>query len=338
MYERDYQELTDAVSELLGAPATLEDRDFRLVAFAAHHGDLDPVRAGSILRRGSDPQIRAWFESFGIARASAPLRTPADPVTGTLERLCLPARHRGVTYGYLWLLDGGAIGLDDPRLPEAMELAAEAGTKLAASPSRVLEGLLSPAQDERAAAEGLLSGHPLATAVYAVLFAPGAQIPAGVLGTGDVLLVRAAEARETAARLGVVTGISAARRGLGGAREALEEARFAHRVAGTVRGPVAAWPDLGPYRMLRSLPEPDPAVVPLLDQAHAALRETAETYLDEAGNAQRTAAALTIHRQTLYYRLGRVTALTGLDLDSGEDRLLLHLSLKAARLRGAQDR
>ena len=55
-------------------------------------------------------------------------------------------------------------------------------------------------------------------------------------------------------------------------------------------------------------------------------------FLDCAGQAGRTAAALGIHRQTLYYRLSRVEQLTGLDLDDGEDRLLLHMALKAARL------
>jgi DNA-binding PucR family transcriptional regulator len=55
-------------------------------------------------------------------------------------------------------------------------------------------------------------------------------------------------------------------------------------------------------------------------------------FLDNAGQAGRTAAALGIHRQTLYYRLSRVEQLTGLDLDDGEDRLLLHMSLKSARL------
>ncbi len=55
-------------------------------------------------------------------------------------------------------------------------------------------------------------------------------------------------------------------------------------------------------------------------------------FLDCAGQASRTAALLGIHRQTLYYRLGRVEQLTGLDLGDGEDRLLLHMALKAARL------
>lgn len=56
---------------------------------------------------------------------------------------------------------------------------------------------------------------------------------------------------------------------------------------------------------------------PLLSPAHRELARTAETYLDCAGQAARTAAELGIHRQTLYYRLSRVEQLTGLDLDEG---------------------
>ncbi|MYV56795.1 helix-turn-helix domain-containing protein, partial [Streptomyces sp. SID3212] len=98
-------------------------------------------------------------------------------------------------------------------------------------------------------------------------------------------------------------------------------------------GPVAQWPAMGPYRLLTALPPtPDPAVSPLLTPAHTELAHTAEVYLDCAGQAGRTAAALGIHRQTLYYRLSRIEHLTGLDLTSGEDRLLLHMGLKAARL------
>ncbi len=55
-------------------------------------------------------------------------------------------------------------------------------------------------------------------------------------------------------------------------------------------------------------------------------------FLDRAGQASRTATELGIHRQTLYYRLARIQQLTGLDLNDGEDRLLLHMALKAARL------
>ncbi|HEV7626102.1 MAG TPA: helix-turn-helix domain-containing protein, partial [Streptomyces sp.] len=100
-------------------------------------------------------------------------------------------------------------------------------------------------------------------------------------------------------------------------------------------GPVAEWTAIGPYRLLTGLHSeagPDPALRPLLRPAHAELARTAEVFLDHAGQAGRTAAALGIHRQTLYYRLSRVESLTGLDLDEGAARLLLHMALKSARL------
>ncbi|NEB73998.1 PucR family transcriptional regulator, partial [Streptomyces sp. SID14478] len=100
-------------------------------------------------------------------------------------------------------------------------------------------------------------------------------------------------------------------------------------------GPDTQWSAIGPYRLLTALPVEaahDPVVAPLLAPAHRQLARTAEVFLDCAGQAGRTAAALGIHRQTLYYRLSRVEQLTGLDLDEGEDRLLLHMGLKAARL------
>ena len=71
---------------------------------------------------------------------------------------------------------------------------------------------------------------------------------------------------------------------------------------------------------------------PLL--ADPLLTETAGVRLDCAGSPQRAAARLCVHRQTLYYRLGRIAELTGLDVAHGADRLLLHLAVRAARLAG----
>ncbi|NSC24082.1 PucR family transcriptional regulator, partial [Streptomyces albus subsp. chlorinus] len=133
-------------------------------------------------------------------------------------------------------------------------------------------------------------------------------------------------------------GISSPRTGLDGLPAAWREARAAARAAAAepLPGTVAEWDGIGPYRMLTAIPRqgeaPDPAVRELLRPANAELARTAEVFLDRAGQAGRTAAALGIHRQTLYYRLSRVERLTGLDLDEGEDRLLLHMALKAARL------
>ena len=134
----DYQDLVDEISALLGAPATLENRDFGLIAFGAHDSDsgfgeltLDPVRTRSILTRKSTPAVRAWFEGFGITRATAPVRIPAAPDAGVLRaRICLPVRHRGVALGYVWLLDDEP-GPGEDKLAAAMEVAARIGVLLA---------------------------------------------------------------------------------------------------------------------------------------------------------------------------------------------------------------
>lgn len=143
--------------------------------------------------------------------------------------------------------------------------------------------------------------------------------------------------RSTAGGGGVAAGIAAARTGLDELGTAWAEASAAARaaLAEPRLGPVARWAAIGPYRLLTGLPPEaahDPALHGLLSPAHRELARTAEVYLDCAGQAGRTAAELGIHRQTLYYRLSRVEQLTGLDLDDGEDRLLLHMALKAARL------
>ncbi|MCQ8189460.1 helix-turn-helix domain-containing protein [Streptomyces rugosispiralis] len=147
----DYQQLVDEITAVLRAPATLENRDFALIAFGAQDSEdsddtaepaLDPVRTRSILQRRSTAAVRAWFEAFGIARAQAPLRIPPDPAAGVfMGRICLPVRHRGVVHGYVWLLDdghladlelGGPAGARDPRLARAMETADRIGALLAA--------------------------------------------------------------------------------------------------------------------------------------------------------------------------------------------------------------
>src|SRR3954470_1101668 len=137
-YKGDYQELVDEISELLGVPATLENRDFELIAFGAYdsEGDLDPsaldpVRTRSILTRRSTAAVRTWFEGFGITRASGPVRIPPTPEAGVYRgRICLPVRHRGVVLGYVWLLESDP-GPTDRQLEAAMRVTARIGALLA---------------------------------------------------------------------------------------------------------------------------------------------------------------------------------------------------------------
>ena len=135
----------------------------------------------------------------------------------------------------------------------------------------------------------------------------------------------------------VVAGVGGVRPDLARMSGSAREARIAARVAHVVPRlrPVAAWASLGVPRLLACGPRQalregavDPAVSPLLE--NPVLAATAAAYLDCAGNVPRAAAELGIHRQTLYYRLGRIGELTGLDLGDGQDRLRLHLALTLA--------
>lgn len=393
----DFQELVDEISELLGVPATLENRDFELIVFGAYDSEdeldasaLDPVRTRSILTRRSTAAVRTWFEGFGITRATGPVRIPPTPEAGVYRgRICLPVRHRGVVLGYVWLLDDDP-GPTEQQLAAAMEVTARIGALLAdeaqhgADLSRELRAVLvaEPGWQRDMAVAALRTAlgargdgpHtvvcvapwpsadpddapsvrtvPHSTALCTVPWGGGASHAfeaAGESGQSLAVLVRLRSpevwtpAQAAASRLlkdeavRAAAGIGAPRAGLGELPAAWQEASAAARaaLAEPRLGPIAEWAHIGPYRLLTSLPPEaahDPAAALLLSPAHHELARTAEIYLDCAGQAGRTAAELGIHRQTLYYRLSRVEQLTGLDLDDGEDRLLLHMALKTARL------
>jgi hypothetical protein len=96
----------------------------------------------------------------------------------------------------------------------------------------------------------------------------------------------------------------------------------------------SSWSALGPYRsLIGSNRLADDALTPLDEAGSSApmLIETLETYLDLAGDVQRTAARLNLHRSSLYYRLHRIAGLLESDLSSGFVRLELHLALKNRR-------
>ncbi len=368
----DLQELVDEAASITEMAVTLEDREFNLVAFAAHRTVGDAVRQDSILTRRSTDEVRSYYESFGIARAAAPVRIPADPDRRLLGRVCVPVRWQSVTYGYLWLLEDGAV--DPALLPELLNLAERAGAELARH-SRWRDDLgwkvgelLSTFPETRAKAAREIAeswsrdeATPVAAVCLRSLGPTAAQAPVNawrlprtvLVGTGEHsstfivplgapgdLTAARAVARTALTALGpehpAVAGIGGPVATLGQARASWLQARIAARVAAFREGPadLREWPELGVHRLLGVAPDArlrealaQPGIDRLLHEGGEELVRTARVYLDEAGSAQRAAQALGIHRQTLYHRLERIERLTGLDLDSGRDRLGLHLAL-----------
>ncbi|MBK9712169.1 MAG: helix-turn-helix domain-containing protein [Kouleothrix sp.] len=107
-------------------------------------------------------------------------------------------------------------------------------------------------------------------------------------------------------------------------------------------GHVLDFSDLGVYRLLVLLRESPElwdfyrtTLASLTDydhKQHAELLKTLEAFFANLGNLARTAEALHVHRNTLLYRLERIAAISGLNLDDAEERLALWLALKAHRV------
>jgi purine catabolism regulator len=103
------------------------------------------------------------------------------------------------------------------------------------------------------------------------------------------------------------------------------------------------YPDLSIYRLLLQI-EHHPELIafqeetlgPLLAHEGAGeLFRTLEAYFEHNGNLSQTAESLYIHRNTLIYRMERISGITGLDLDKPETRLAVQLAIHIFRMVGS---
>jgi DNA-binding PucR family transcriptional regulator len=139
-------------------------------------------------------------------------------------------------------------------------------------------------------------------------------------------------------------GVGTAHEGPLGLRASAAEARLAiasARAEGRA-GPITAHDAAGVQRMLMEWYASDTARASVraqlepLERLGQARGETAirtlATYLDCQGSVAATARALHLHRNAVSYRLRRITALLGVDLDDPDERLALHLACRARLL------
>ncbi len=137
----------------------------------------------------------------------------------------------------------------------------------------------------------------------------------------------------------VSMGVGRIRGGLEGIRQSHQDARQALMIGRRLNGPghVTLFEKLGVYRLIyaaEQLPElrtfQEEALGSLIayDQAHGAeLIRTLEAFFSANCSPKEAASLLHVHRNTVLYRLERIAEITGLDLNSSDVRLRLHLAL-----------
>ena len=138
----------------------------------------------------------------------------------------------------------------------------------------------------------------------------------------------------------VSVGFGQRESGISGIRRSHQEARQALTLGRRLNGPgrATAFQDLGIYRIIfaaEGLPEirefHDETLTSLLtyDQQHGAdLIRTLQAFFRANCSPKEAAAILTVHRNTVLYRLDRIGEITGLDLDDSDIRLRLQIALR----------
>lgn len=126
----------------------------------------------------------------------------------------------------------------------------------------------------------------------------------------------------------------------------LREARYALQVCRLEGWGSAGFEDLGTYRLLLSMTDPDALrafadslLGPLdaYDRDHGGeLQSSLRAFLQHNARWESAAADLYVHRHTLRYRMRKVEELTGRDLSSSFDRMEFWLALRARELLASQ--
>ncbi|MBZ0291997.1 MAG: helix-turn-helix domain-containing protein [Anaerolineae bacterium] len=144
----------------------------------------------------------------------------------------------------------------------------------------------------------------------------------------------------------VAAGIGRPATGLTSLREAYREAKDAMTIANELGEleQTTFYGDLKLYQLLLALKDRnleqmkqfyEVTLGPLVehdDRKQGDLLRTLNGFFQANGNLAKAAHDLDVHRNTLVYRLERISELTELDLDDADNRLILHLALKIQRV------
>jgi sugar diacid utilization regulator len=361
---RGQEGIAQAVYELTGYPAAIEDRFGNLLAWAGP-GRPDsylkdaPRHRESLLRRAmaASGPIRDGKRLFSVARlgrAAMGVLVMHDP-DGTAEEAERVAIEHATTvltmeFARLQTLAEAAARLrsdlvvelvEGMEAPRALTYALALGYDLG-RPHRVVvvEGRPGDDQDDdffhavRRAARDARVGSLLAARPDAVVILADTEAPWEKFHTALAAEWHGADCR---------IGVGGRRSSLDEFPHSYQEARLALKIQRAVGGPehLTLFDDLGVYQMLATVQ--DSAALERFvrewlgtlmdyDATHGAqLVMTLNEYLECGGNYDATARVLSVHRSTLKYRLKRIREVSGYDLGLPDTQFNLQLAARAWR-------
>lgn len=281
-----------------------------LSAISAAGEELAPMLAGERLQGSDGAAARRSTAVSDLIAGSEPTRRAALRV---LEADIKPHDFENVRVLTLRVREGG--GASDSHIATALALALKAADNIPGSPT-----MLTTVQGHQGSVVLGSPRRPISERQAADL---------GVRFVGKVDEV-------AAGRFSCAAGVGAETAGLDRAWASFDQSILACEAAVERGIPVQPWSTLGPMAILLHLPHghlPVEALPAEMQRVLAAdpdgrLLETLRAFLRHAGSVPATAEALHIHRTTLYYRLEKLTSGAQVDLDDGDTRLALHLSLK----------
>jgi hypothetical protein len=189
--QRDLFTLANALTALLDAPLTIEDRSSRVIAFSGRQDEADAARVQSILDRQVPTRFTKRYEDEGVFRAlyrsEGPVFIPADPndpEDTALSRVAMVVRAGEEILGSIWVAVKEDLDEDRRRaLEDAAKLVALEMMKMRAG-----------AHVERRLRTDLVSA-----AITGGTEAAGASERLGITGRPAVVLALALEPRNEAA-------------------------------------------------------------------------------------------------------------------------------------------
>ena len=303
----------DLLGWLVVAPAGPEEESTRRLAL--EHGVT--VLALELVRQRSSTETEERFRGDLLEELLVAKLTPADAVRLSRRAARLGVRLRGL----VWSL---VIEPDDVPADDRLEVAA--------TRRRVVRALT----DVVAERAGLVVDRSGAFVVLVPGDATADQVERIARAALDVATARSGGASQSVGIASRSGGLSDLHRLTGEARHAVRVSRRADR-----RDAVAIYRRLGVERLLFEVADPDRLAVyveeflgPLLRHGRkgpgaAPLIATLDALVREGWNLRAASRRLTVHINTLLYRMRKIEELTERSLDDGDDRLALALALRA---------